>query len=454
MSLKWSEAEFQNAELGDKRLTDRLIQLAASFAQNPKGSIPQSTIEWKRTKAAYRFFDNEKVQVEKIHQSHKCATQLRLEQTEETILLAIQDTSEIAYHNHGALALGMGNNGGNALFLHPTLLTTTLGVPIGIIGQQIWKRKEKKEAGAYKTQKIEDKESYKWLKGFESAAEFQERNPKTTVISVCDREADVYELFQKQKQLKNDGLHLVVRSARDRNLTEKSETLISHMRKQSQKGQISVDVPRNGKRKQFTLNLAICYSMVELQPPTRINSTEKLAPLKLWVVEAKETDTSSRTNVNWRIFTTLPINNLNSALTVLKYYQKRWVIEEYFKVLKSGCAIEERQLREFDRLEKCLMLDSVVAWRILFLMYAGRELPDLPATILFTDDECNAMYCIYHKTPKPPESPITISDMMRFLAKSGGFLNRKSDGFPGAIVLWRGCLQLPQTVQMWKLFNP
>ena len=138
---------------------------------------------------------------------------------------------------------------------------------------------------------------------------------------------------------------------------------------------------------------------------------------------------------------------------MLDWYTKRWIIEEYFRVLKSGCAIEERQLRTSDRLENCLAIDSIIAWRILFLMYIGRKKPDLPASILFNKIEQTVLYGFIHKTPKPPPREPSIEDMMKWLAKLGGFLGRKNDGFPGAEVLWRGSWKLPDIIAAWSIFS-
>jgi hypothetical protein len=297
----------------------------------------------------------------------------------------------------------------------------------------------------------EEKESGKWLKGHGAAVEFQKQHPEMHVISICDREGDLYDLFAQGIRAKESSrTDLLVRSAQDRRLESEAQNLKGFIGIQDQKGTYSLMIPRNGRRKERTTSLSVRFSEVTVKPPKR-REPEQLASLKVWVVEASEAE---KEGISWRLLTTHPVTTVDTAIEVLRWYAQRWIIEEYFKVLKSGCQIEERQLQTFERLENCLTLDAIIAWRILFLLYAGREMPDLPALILFSETECKALYSYVHKTPKPPPKPLLLSEMSIFLAKLGGFLGRKGDGLPGAVVLWRGSWRLPDIVTTWAIFNP
>ena len=203
---KWAERELGSAELGDKRLTKRLVEVAESFSDSPDASIPKATINWNNAKGAYRFFDNPKVTGEKILKAHGESSSKRVaEDAKSIVILAVQDTSEVNYSSHLSCALGHGGQvDTNVLFLHPTLICTEEGVPLGLIQQQIWKRTEL--AGELRREKpIEEKESYKWLKSFKASAEFQQNHPEKHVINICDREGDIYDLIYLAKQAKEKG---------------------------------------------------------------------------------------------------------------------------------------------------------------------------------------------------------------------------------------------------------
>ena len=134
--------------------------------------------------------------------------------------------------------------------------------------------------------------------------------------------------------------------------------------------------------------------------------------------------------------------------------QYRWLIEVWHKVLKSGCRIEARQLETAERLERCLTLYSIIAWRVLYATLLARAAPDLPCTALLDADEWQALYCIIHRTPTPPASPPTLRQAVRWIAQLGGFLARAADGEPGPITLWRGFQHLADHTAMFQIMRP
>ena len=452
---KWAERELGSAELGDKRLTKRLVEVAESFSDSPDASIPKATINWNNAKGAYRFFDNPKVTGEKILKAHGESSSKRVaEDAKSIVILAVQDTSEVNYSSHLSCALGHGGQvDTNVLFLHPTLICTEEGVPLGLIQQQIWKRTEL--AGELRREKpIEEKESYKWLKSFKASAEFQQHHAEKHVINICDREGDIYDLFYLAKQAKEKGkIDLLVRSSSNRRIKE-GQNLHALLENQVPQGCYQLELARNGKRTAKKIKMAVRFCEVSICPPKYSSHAKEVEGLKVWAVEAIEENPTAAIPTCWKLITTYPVSTLDEAKKVIDWYASRWIIEEYFKVLKSGCKIEDRQLQTFDRLDACLALDAIIAWRILFLLYAGRQMPELPASILFEESECKALYSYTHQTPNPPPKPLTLQDMTSYLAKLGGFLGRKGDGLPGAIVLWRGAWRLPDISATWKIFNP
>jgi hypothetical protein len=457
MGNSWSQEEFATVDLGDKRLNSRLIDIAEAFSNYPTASIPQATIDWKRTKGSYRFFDNQKVKPGKILQAHKEASAKRIHKHEKTKrLFAIQDTTEIGYASHIGLELGYGTHpSGNSLFLHATLISSEENIPLGLIDQQVWVRKEMGVSHKRREKRIEEKESFKWLKSLRETSIFQQKHRQTHFVSICDREGDIYDLFAETKtQQLSSNIDILVRSAWNRRLENEDYNLAEYTKQLSCVGKHVIKIPRNGRRKEREAKLEVCYAKIKIKPPLNRIKNENLVPLELYVVEAKEKATKNNANIiQWRLLTTYKVDSFESAKLMLKWYSKRWLIEEYFRVLKSGCAIEERQLRTSDRLENCLAIDAIIAWRILFLMYIGRKIPDLPASILFNETEWTVLYGFIHKTPKPPPKEPSIQDMMKWLAKLGGFLGRKNDGHPGAEVLWRGSWKLPDIIATWLIFK-
>jgi len=141
-------------------------------------------------------------------------------------------------------------------------------------------------------------------------------------------------------------------------------------------------------------------------------------------------------------------------LADLGKHTRRWLIELLFKVLKSGCRFEDRQLETAKRLQRCLIVDLVVAWRILYMTTVGRQQPHLACTALFEDDEWKALYCYVNQTTQLPQEVPTLQTVVRMVAKLGGFLGRKHDGEPGIKTFWLGLHRLTDITAAWRLFNP
>ena len=169
----------------------------------------------------------------------------------------------------------------------------------------------------------------------------------------------------------------------------------------------------------------------------------------LWAIEAREENRpKGATAICWRLLTTLETNTLAQALEKV-----RWQIEVFHKVLKSGRQAEDRQLETAARLRRSLALDMVVAWRIFALTKMGRKTPKSPASAIFTEPECQALYAYIHKTRRVPDQPPTLGQVLRWVAGLGRFLGRKGDGNPGPTVLWRGMSRLADITKAWETFN-
>jgi hypothetical protein len=449
----WVEEEFAGARIYDERLRRRLYTLARDLFGQPGVLIPQACSgSVAKTKAAYRFFDNKRVGMEPLLRGHVEATAQRVSQHE--VVLAVQDTTTLNYTAHPATnGLGPINtkkDHGVGLILHDTMAFSTEGTPLGLIDVQCWAR-DPEEAGKKSKRKelpIEQKESMKWLRSYRAAAEVQELCSRTLLISVGDREADIHELFHEAQKTPS-GPKLLIRAERSRlrkvgeEEAEAHEFLWEKLPSEPVAGHQEVFIPRKGSRASRTARLEVRYAPVTLKPP----KGKDLAWVPVWAVYAREIDSSAevKSPLEWMLLTTVEVRDFEEALERLRWYTLRWGIEVYHRVLKSGCRIEDRQLGDAARIESCLAIDLVVAWRIFWLTKQGRETPDVPCDVFLEEEEWKAL-CATVREAAPPAEPPTLRDAVRMIASLGGFLGRNRDGEPGTTTLWRGIGRLDDIV--------
>jgi len=448
----WVEEEFGRVVLYDERLQSRLYTLGRDFFARPGALIPQACEGSEaKTKAAYRFFSNPQVDMQTLLKPHVEATVDRLR--EHSVVLAAQDTSTLNYTAHSTDDMGpihTKQNEATGLILHDTLAFSTEGVPLGLLDVQCWAR-DKDEAGKSAQRKdlpIEEKESVKWLKSYQAVAEAQALCPETTLVSVGDREADLYELFALAAE-EPAGPELLVRAERSRRRrataggqqeqAAEKELLWETLDQEPVAGYQELHVPRKGPRPARVAKLRVRYAKVTLSPPQR----KKLPKVELWAVYADEVEYGPEVTqpLVWMLLTTVPVCTYADACERLRWYALRWGIEVFHRTVKSGCRIEDRRFGGADGLRACLAIDLVVAWRIYLLTKQGRETPDIPCDVYLSEDEWQALYAYVKKEP-PPAQPPTLREAVRMIAKLGGFLGRKRDGEPGTTTLWRGLQRL------------
>jgi Domain of unknown function (DUF4338)/Transposase Tn5 dimerisation domain/Transposase DNA-binding len=451
----WAPQELGRAAFPDGRLSARLVTLARDFYAQPLASINQACHgDVAKTKAAYRFMNNRQVDLPTILYPHIEATAARVR--EHPVVLAVQDTTSLNYTAHPATeGLGPINTRADkaqGLKLHDTLAFTTQGVPLGLLEAQCWAR-DPAQAGKRARRKhlpIEEKESLRWLTSYRRVAEVQRLCPHTRLVSVADREADIYELFEEARATP-EGPDLLIRADRARlRRVEEHQPLWEHLARQALAGELDLHIPGKGGRKARIARIEVRHARVELQPP----KGHRGPPIALFAVYAFEPAPPPDTEpVEWMLLTTVAVTDFEQARERLAWYAIRWSIEVYHRTLKSGCRIEDRRLGEANNLKACLAIDLVVAWRIFHLAKLGRETPEVPCTVFFREEEWQAL-CVYHqKTPIPPSQPPTLNVAMRLVAKLGGFLGRKGDGHPGTTVLWRGLQRLADITETFLIFH-
>jgi hypothetical protein len=446
----WVEEEFGQVRLRDRRHRVRLCTVARDFYAQPGANIPQACHSRAKTKAAYRLFEHKAVKMDAILASHYHCTMERIAREKIPVVLAVQDTTSFNYNTHADMeGLGPINNhvdGAQGILLHDTMAYTTEGTAMGLVDIQVWAR-DPQQFGKRATRAqrpIEQKESYKWLKSFQGAARLQRQlGAATTVVSVGDREADVYELFWLAQ---SDPLHpkLLIRAEQDRCLQDSDANLWRYMESQAVAGTRELDLPRTKGRAPRHCVLEVRFAPVELRTPKRHRPRQALS---LWAVYVKEIDPpSAKEAIEWMLLTTLEVNNYEQAGEKIDWYNKRWGIEEYHKTLKSVCRIEDRQLGDRTVWQNCLAIDLVVAWRIEHIKKLARTQPLAPCTITFELHEWQAVFALQRSHQPLPSTPPSMREMTRLTAELGGFLGRKSDGEPGSITLARGLQRLHDIV--------
>jgi hypothetical protein len=369
------------------------------------------------------------------------------------VVLAVQDTTQIDYTSHpGTTGLGILNDTEHqGLCYHPTLLVSPEKVPLGLAHHLVWER-PKEDFGKRHTRRqrpLAAKESRKWLASLEATAQLQAELPQVRLVSVADREADVFDFFMKAQELSQ---HLLVRAARNRGVAHPEQYLWDYLEAAPPAGHLTIAVPRRAGKAARRATLTVRFSPVSLLPPKHRRHNPLLQPLSLWAVYAKEEEPPpGEAAIAWMLLTTIPVNSLAEAQEKLRWYTCRWQIEIFFKILKSGCRMEQRQLETAARLRRCLALFAVVAWRILYLTLESRRVPHLSGEALLAPEEWQALCCFSQRTSKLPAQPPTLREATKMIAQLGGFLGRTRDGFPGPATLWQGMQRLADIVIAWRL---
>jgi hypothetical protein len=451
----WVEEEFGSVEFYDPRLKRRLFTLARDFYSQPRAPITQACQgSPAKAKAVYRFFRNERVCMQRVLHPHVESSAERIKTHK--VVLAVQDTTDLNYTGHPALDMGPINTTKDqavGLLVHDTMAFTVEGTPLGLLDVQCWAR-DPKEIGKSDQRKqlpIEQKESMKWLRSYRAVREIQSLCPETMLVSVGDRESDIYELFLEAAQSPH-GPQLLVRCERSRQRKAGEVNLWEKVNREPVSGIRVVRVPRKGTQPAREATLEVRHARVTLKPP----KDKKYPPVAVWMVYAKEVHYGPQVKkpLDWMLLTTVEVSGFEDACERLDWYTKRWCIEVYHRTLKSGCKIEDRQLGLAEGLEACLAIDMVVAWRIYHLTSLAREVPDVPCSVFFEEAEWKALYIFKRKSTVLPAKPPSLREAVRMTASLGGFLGRKGDGEPGTTTLWRGLQRLDDITEALLIALP
>lgn len=462
MALQWIEDEYASLQLGDKRLSDRakiITEDLSSMADSPPDSCQNASA----LEAAYRFANNPKVQPHAILDAHRAASIERMRKCG-TVILA-QDTTVIDLTKPNRQVEGAGPleaNNKYGFFLHPLYAMDTQGIPLGMVDQVIWTRDTirddliRKERAALRRQACyEEKESYRWLEMFQSGEQIARANPQTHFIHVADSESDIYELFLEiNDQATNHDF--VLRSGQDRAIISEdghfatiddllSSCAICTEREVNVSERTSLIAnetrPRRKSRDARIARISIRATEVKLRGPERPGG--RLPSVTLNVIESVELNPPEGEDaIRWVLLTSLPIDSLVQIERAIEYYALRWGIELFFKTLKSGMGIEKLKYETIDRYLTASAPLMVVAWRVEHIKLAARIDSAASCEKYFEANEWKPAYMVAKKTKTLPAEPPTMGEFTTLLAKLGGYLNKKGQGPPGSITLWRGLRKL------------
>lgn len=454
----WSKAEFSAIQLGDARLNKRLLHLAETLGARPAAPINQACGDWKAAKAAYRFFDNPKAEWSKILKPHQIQTVQRMGAY--PVVLAVQDTTILNYSSHPETA-GLGIISTKAqkqrgLAMHSSLALTTNGMNLGLLTLDIWARKNQPSTlTKAERQKlpIEEKESFKWIKALRLTAALTP--DRVTVVTVADRESDIYDFMVEARNLKTSYL---IRAAHNRQLQANETTIDAlwpYMEKQPVLGELLIHIPQTGQRPARTATVDVRSTAVTVKAPPSFqkDTPETLDVSAVWLREINPPTGKGVEPVEWMLLTNVKVDSYQDALERINWYAQRWQIEVFHKILKSGCTVEKCRLETAERLICYITLMAIIAWRIHWMTHVSRQQPNTPATFVLADHEWKALYCRIHRTNVLPDNVPTTYEAVRWIAQLGGFLARKNDKEPGVTTIWRGWQRLNDIADMWLIFN-
>lgn len=418
-SIAWTEQEFDGLALGDLRLEKRLPQLLQSRWEHPQRSFWRSFKSPAQTKAAYRFIESPKVGIsfERLLLPHQEQTQRRM--AAESVVLLAQDTTALSYNSleqtSGLGRLGDSRNPGRGLLLHSLQAFRLDGIPLGNAWAKLWARPYQSDSQERNQQSLSEKESVRWIQAYQAAGRIARTMPHTHLIVCGDRESDIFDLFdQAQDAPKN--LHLLVRAQHDR-LLSSGEKLWPHLRQQPVQGTMTVRVPRRGNNPARVATLELRWSAIEMAAP-QVTVKRKWQPLCLYGILAQEINPPAGIEpIHWMLLTDWKVQSWKMARRLIQWYGLRWGIECWHQVLKDVCGIEKRQMKSDTALERALVLDMIVAWRVQMLVRLGKDHPALPASLLYAEQELAVLedykkkfhYTPSRSNPRPrPMSPRSL----------------------------------------------
>jgi len=406
------------------------------------------------TKAAYRFFSNDRVSEGEILAGHFQSTCSRLPE-DDTPILILHDTTEFTYHRNDTEPIGVLHQsvGGKdkegrtrlhticGISMHSSLVVTPEGLPLGLAAIKFWTRDKFKGCNALKKKinptrvPIEEKESIRWLDNLRQSTALLGQPQRC--VHIGDRESDIYELFCAAQEA---GTHFLVRTCADRLVGDGSRTMSADMKQVPVQGVHRIQV-RDKKGQLTPAVLEIRYCRTVVLPP--VAKQKNYPSLILTVIHATERGMPrGRDKIDWKLLTDLRVSSRRDAIEKLEWYAMRWKVETFHKILKSGCQVEGSKLRTAERLVNLIAISCILSWRIFWMTMSNRSASSAAPTVVFTKLELQLLDVLVRDKPGAARGEQPLSAYLTKLARLGGYLARASDPPPGNIVIWRGLSRL------------
>lgn len=453
---RWAEEIFGGCELGDARLTKRLVDMGRRMADRIGASLAKCCQgEAAAQVGSYRFLRNERVDADEIAAGGFAAVGEQAQAHER--ILAVEDTTTLSYRHAVAGELGVIGNRreskSRGYIVHSVLLIDGQNeATIGLIEQQRWRRKssEHGKKHARKRRAYADKESYKWQRASERTAQRLGARMGQT-ISVCDRESDVYEYLRYKHR---HGQRFVVRASVDRCVEGGGERLFAALAQGRVLGHKTVHIAQRGGRKAREARVELRAAPLEVRPPE--GRAGEAVPVNGVLVQ--EVDAPAGVEpLCWRLLSSEPIDNGEAVQRIVRDYELRWRIEDYHKAWKSGVGVERQRLQRASNLERMLVIIAFVAVRLLQLREAVDATPPsngqgkrVDERTLLAADEWRVLWVSVERSAPPTQAP-PATWAYRALAKLGGFTDTKRTGRPGWATLWDGWFRLQERVEGYRL---
>lgn len=475
MFAPWVVDEMKTAKLGDKRLNARLAEVLSLLAARPTASIPAACGGRAEMVAAYRFCENEKTSFEAVLQPHRDATRQRM--AAQPVVILPQDTTEIDVTRPAQDVAGAGPLDGDSrrgALVHALHAFTPDGTPLGTVLAEAWVREEgtvcahlsRAERAAIP---IEEKESHRWVATLRQANAEAQRCPTTRFVCAADSEADIYEALVEGTR-EPGRADWIVRACQNRALLcengekpggkyvrqcvlEGPVLFGKTIQVRGRKTKVACETRgRRQPRRSREAEIVVRAARVTLRPPWRPD--RKLPPVTVNVVLVSEVNPPPGDEpVEWLLLTSLPIDSVEQVQQIIQYYCVRWMIEVFFRVLKSGCRVEERRFEYMDRLLTCLAMYMIVAWRTLYVCRLGRSCPEICCEAVFEPAEWKSVWKVARRED-PPRNPPPLGDFIRLVAQLGGYINRKRNDPPGPQTVWIGLQRMHDFATCWQHFGP
>ncbi len=329
---------------------------------------------------------------------------------------------------------------------------TPARVPLGLLAQQVWAR-DPDDVGKRARRKqlpISQKERQKWLNSLDAVSTARDSCPTTRLVSVGDRDADVYDVLAAPRPA---GVDLLIRAAWNRCVNAPQRYGWATVAAQPVAAQLLLHVPRRGSQPAREAPLTLRYGPLTFCPPQH-RKAEGLPAVVLWAVQGCDVELPAEGEpLAWLLFTTVAVETVADAIERVQWDSCRWGIEVWHRILQSGCRLEARQFQQAERVRRALALYSVLAWRMVYATMLARAVPEAPCSVLLEPDEWQALYWAMPRVPTPPVEPPTLGQAVTWIAQLGGFVGRRRSDRPGPEVLWRGLQHLGDLTTMYGIMR-